>query len=280
MPLPDLRRKTLDIPKSEISSCMTKQVSEHTTDAIEKLVNIQRQIIGNVEIIRHKLVFPDDIRGIGLHWSHYVSKIQTATGFTVITAINADADYSFCVAFGDKGSDLSPYRYIGGRTEPLWNLTEETKPLKNLVGNLALRFTQVGLKNSGIRPERLDPVAVACPFNLLWTQVLLQHDFGNGITAIAGIDPTAHHVFMYFQADDGVLLDPRLVELAALRKAPAKRLKSFIYRADAMWEEDWQEKQPERFPDWIDETEFLDSQEFEENSETVMEGRKLWESAA
>ncbi len=243
---------------------MDTDISQQTKNTIDKLVNIQRQVIGRVHILRHDLLFPDDIHGIGLHWAHYVSKIQTSSGYTVITAINADADYSFCVAFGDKKSDLSPYRYLVGRTEPLWNLTEKTRPLKTLVGNLALRFTQVGLENSGNRPERLNPTAVACPFNLLWTQILLRHDFGNGITAIAGIDPTAHHVFMYFQGDDGVLLDPRLVELAALRKAPAKRLKSFIYRADAMWDETWQEKQPERFPDWIDDTEFLESPEFEE----------------
>lgn len=139
---------------------MNTDISQQTKNTIEKLVNIQRQIIGRVQILRHDLLFPDDIHGIGMHWAHYVSKIQISSGYTVITAINADADYSFCLAFGDKDSDLSPYRCVGGRTEPLWNLTEKTRPLKTLVGNLALRFTQVGLKNLGTRPERLDPVSV------------------------------------------------------------------------------------------------------------------------
>ncbi|MEI6070828.1 MAG: hypothetical protein WCS31_03470 [Verrucomicrobiae bacterium] len=198
---------------------MNDLISDEVKSVLKNLAENQRQIVGWVEPVSVKALSPDDVLGLGLAWSHYVSELKLATGLTVYSAINADADYSFTVALGNKSCELTPYKERGPMSEALWSLRGRKSSAKRRRANLALRLSQIGIVDPFDQGVEVDPVKFQCPCNFMWTQLLMRLVYPNGLTALAGIDRTAHHVCVYLQADEGVELDPLLVRHPALRKA-------------------------------------------------------------
>jgi hypothetical protein len=120
---------------------MNDMISDEVKCVLKYLAEIQRQIIGRVETVSETILSPDDVLGLGLAWSHYVSELKLATGLTVYSAINADADYSFTVALGDKSCELTPYKERGPMSEALWSLRGRKSSAKRRRANLALRLS-------------------------------------------------------------------------------------------------------------------------------------------
>lgn len=193
----------------------------HKDKVLYRLSQIQHQIIGWGENISEKILFPDNerLQGLGLGWSHYVSEILMGTGFTVYSAINADADYSFTVALGDKYCDMTPYFEVNKPIAELYSFKGKDKPLRKLRANIDLRLGQIGIGKPIDCSEMIDSGVINCPFNFLWTEVMFKQIFSNGITALSGIDCTGHAVLVYLQADEKIELDPSLVRNAGLRKS-------------------------------------------------------------
>lgn len=201
---------------------MNDLISDEVKSVLKKLAAIHRQIVGYVEPVSEKMLSPDEVPGLGVGWSHYVSEIKLVTGLTLYGAINADADYSFTVALGDKSCALRPYEERGPPSDVLWSLGGRKSSAKRLRANLALRLSQIGIGDAIDQGAEVDPVKFQCPCNFIWTQLMIRLVYPNGVTALAGIDRTAHHVCVYLQAEEGVELDPLLVRHSAQRKAYLK----------------------------------------------------------
>jgi len=168
-------------------------------------------VLGHWELEDTVCLRPKDIPEIGLSWAGYIFRCTWENGMISVCAICPRSEHMVVYVFADRDSFEF---HIPARTE---NSEEERQPCESysiLLGNIAVRLSQLGLVASLNSAKHIDP-HLEYPLNFRWSEILLRSMCKDGETELLyAIDKTGKKAVVYVNSENGTRLDPRFVENA------------------------------------------------------------------